>query len=701
MKPSSTLFFVVLLWMCAGAPVAAQPTGGTPDLPTATQEYLEIQVQEGADYELEEVYDRLAAFRDNPLNINKAEREDLEELLLLNELQVQSLLTYREQYGNLIDIHELQAVPNFDMPLIQALLPFVVVNGGFDKYNVPIGKLLVGGNYTATARYRRVLEPSRGYQPLIVGGTETKYLGSPDNVFFRFRQQYENRSSWGVTMEKDAGEEFFSGSNRRGFDFYSAHLFVKDITPVVRAVALGDYTVGFGQGLIVANGFGAGKSSYVMNIKRSGRALRPYASVGEVSFFRGAAATIRVAPKLELTAFGSYKPTDANAVLDTITFDDPDVTSVSSFQTSGYHRTNEEIADKNSLKVLTTGGSLQYTEKRWSIGLNGIFSRLSDSLTVNYYPYNQYNFSGIQLANFSLHYAAVLGNLNFFGETARSDNGGIATINGAFLSLDRKVDFAMLHRYFAPNYQRLYYDAPSVFSENTKIANENGLYYGINIRPNNNWDISAYFDAYRFPWLRSDADAPSKGYEYLLKLTYRIKRKMEAYITFRNELKDTNQPDNELPTNPLVTHRRTQIRLHLENKVTKEFTLRNRAEWIADNDGLNPTQKGFLVYQDILYKPIAVPLSFTTRFALFHTDSYAARVYAYENDLLYQFSVPPYYNKGTRFYINARWQGIRNLSVELRFAQTWYADQNTFGSGWDEIARPQRSEIKAQVQYKF
>ncbi len=57
-------------------------------------------------------------------------------------------------------------------------------------------------------------------------------------------------------MEKDAGEEFFTGSNKQGFDYYSGHFYLKNISQNVHSVALGDFQVYFGQGLTIWGGFG-------------------------------------------------------------------------------------------------------------------------------------------------------------------------------------------------------------------------------------------------------------------------------------------------------------------------------------------------------------------------------------------------------------------------------------------------------------
>ena len=108
-----------------------------------------------------------------------------------------------------------------------------------------------------------------------------------------------------------------------------------------------------------------------------------------------------------------------------------------------------------------------------------------------------------------------------------------------------------------------------------------------------------------------------------------------------------------------------------------------------------------MIYQDVIYKPVGLPIQFSTRLALFDTYDYNSRIYAYENDLLYNFSVPALYNRGTRFYLNVRYTGIRNLSIEGRYAITDYSNVETIGSGLEEINGSKRSEIKAQLKYTF
>ena len=82
--------------------------------------------------------------------------------------------------------------------------------------------------------------------------------------------------------------------------------------------------------------------------------------------------------------------------------------------------------------------------------------------------------------------------------------------------------------------------------------------------------------------------------------------------------------------------------------------------------------KGFVAYQDLIYAPKSIPFKVQTRFAIFDTDDYDTRIYAYENDVLYAFSVPAYYGKGTRFYLNLNYKLNRTFNFWLRYSQTYF-----------------------------
>ena len=687
MKQFFCLLILVVIGFSAWAQISVSPDGSD------VQEIIENNAQqsESESFDYDAFIDELEMFKKNPIAINKATVEQLTDLPILNAQQIASLLNHIELHGKLISIYELQAVPGFDIKTIQLMLPYVKVEQTISETKVPIGKLLSKGRWILVSRYRQILEKSDGYRRTDGKG----YLGNPFNLFLRFRYNFGTKLSYGFTAEKDAGEEFFRGSNKQGFDFYSGHLFVRDFG-VLKALALGDFEVRLGQGLIMSSGFGVRKSPAVMNIKREAMKLRPYTSVNEFNYLRGGGFT--VAKKgFEITAFGSYRQVDGNRIL----VEDTSLNveeAFTSFNEAGYHRTVNEIADRNAVNVLTTGGNFSYNRRKWHVGVNGVYTNFFKTYQRNLSPYNQFDLNKNWLANVSLDYHWMIKNVHLFGEVGMSDNLGFGLVNGAIISLDQKVDLGIVHRYYSRNFQTFY---SNVFAEATRPQNENGLYISFSIRPVRQVKIEGYTDLYRSDWLKFLTDAPSWGSDNLLQLTFTPNRKSEMYVRYRFELKKKNQTDNDGPVDFLVNESRQALRFNYKYKVSEVITLVNRIEWSHYKMGSLKAENGFFIAQDILFKKMGFPLSGNARIAIFRTSSYNTRIYAYENDVLYTFSIPAVYGNGIRYYLTLNADITRNIEVWFRVANTQVFDSKTFGSGLDEINRNHRTEIKAQVRFKF
>ncbi len=95
------------------------------------------------------------------------------------------------------------------------------------------------------------------------------------------------------------------------------------------------------------------------------------------------------------------------------------------------------------------------------------------------------------------------------------------------------------------------------------------------------------------------------------------------------------------------------------------------------------------------------PFSGNIRLQYFETDDYNSRIYAYENDVLFSYSIPAFFDKGYRYYININYDFKKKLSFWLRWTQTIYHDQTSIGSGLDEIPGNHKSEIKLQAAWSF
>jgi hypothetical protein len=285
-----------------------------------------------------------------------------------------------------------------------------------------------------------------------------------------------------------------------------------------------------------------------------------------------------------------------------------------------------------------------------------------------------------------------------FGEAAADKNFNKAFLTGLMISVDPRVDLSIVQRTISPKYQAVYGNA---FTENTYPTNEIGLILGISIRPFTGWRLDAYADYYKFPWLKYLVDAPSCGRDFLFQLTVTPNRRLEIYSRFRNEAKQVNQPNNNTVTNHLVRIPKQSWRTQWSYKIDRSIIIRNRVEWLwFDKKGANE-ESGFLSFFDFIYKPQLKPYSGSIRLEYFETDGYNSRMYAYENDLFYSYSVPAFFDKGYRYYINVSYDLKESLTFWLRWGLTVYRDGEIIGSGLDEISRNHRNEIKLQALVLF
>jgi hypothetical protein len=318
-------------------------------------------------------------------------------------------------------------------------------------------------------------------------------------------------------------------------------------------------------------------------------------------------------------------------------------------------------------------------------------------LFKDYSPDNQFHFRGRENLNFSIDYQFSFRDFYFFGEEAISQNGGKAFLNSIMVRLAPQLSLSVLHRYYDKNYQAYYSNS---FGETSTVQNETGLYFGMEILPRKNWKITSYFDTYRFMWLKTGIDAPSQGHEWFIQADYQPTRDFNIYLRIKNEIKQKNQQTDQ-GIDPLTDEKLLKIRLDLSYQVNQQLALKNRVEITRFEEINIPAEYGLMMYQDIFYALKEIPLSMNLRFAVFDTESYNTRIYAYESDLLYAFSIPAYYSSGTRFYFNLKYSVSRSIDFWFKYSQTYYADKEVISSGLDQINGNAKSELKAQVRIHF
>ena len=624
----------------------------------------------------------------HPININNADEEELSLLNLLTALEINSILQYRSLLGKFVDVYELQAVPGMDMATLRNIRPFVTVS---EEENLlrTVRQRFKGGSSSLLFRLSQVPERSKGYGP--DSGTTGSYKGSPQKIFLRYRYTYKNVLSVGILGEKDAGEQFFKAEQRQGFDFYSFHCFTSRIG-IIRSLAIGDFTVSMGQGLTQWQSFAFNKSAAVLNIKRQAAVLHPYASPGEINFHRGAGITLQKG-HWQTTAFVSFRKMDANFVADSV-----DVTGhVSSIQSSGYHRTQTEITDKGILKQFAWGGNIGWQDRQFHAGLNLVRYQFSLPVIKSAAPYNIYALSGPSLSNYSIDYSYTFKNLHFFGETAIDNHSNPASLNGLLIALSATVDMSFLYRHISPAYQSLNSNA---FTENTSPNNERGFYAGISMRPCIGWRIDAYADLVRFPWLKFRTDAISTSQDLFVQLSYQPNKLFDMYSRFRAQTKGVNSK-TAAALGEVLPVLKQQWATAFNYRIEPGLEIKGRSCLIWYGNKGDGKEAGWLLSVTALYQPLQKRYSGTAGINFFETDGYNSRLYQYESDVLYSFSTPVLYGKGSRYMGMINYKANGKWMLSIRFAGTLYRGQIVVGSGADEIRGRHKSEIKIQAMFIF
>jgi hypothetical protein len=679
--------FIFILAAMGGATQVAEP------VTTLMEQQLENLAENNNDNETEDDsgLQQLQEFLHHPLDLNLADENGLASLQVLSALQIRELIRYRELLGPLVSIYELQAVPLWTPALIQKIRLYVTVSIQPERLPGLVHRF-TSGQHSLLLRVSQVPERSKGY--LADKSTAANfYPGSPQRLMVRYGYVYRQLLQFGILAEKDPGEQFFKGNQKKGFDFYSVHLFARHIG-IISALALGDFTVNMGQGLVQWQSLAFKKSGEVLNCKRQGPILRPYNSAGEINFHRGFGITL-TKRRWETTLFISRKKTDANLLTDSL---GGGLDIVSSLQTSGYHRTNSETADRGVLRQLAFGGNLSYRSQRLQMGINAVQYRFNLPLVKSDEPYNTYALKGRVFSNLSFDYSYTLKNCHFFGELAVNDHLDKALLQGLLIAVSGNVEMSFLYRNISRSYQALNANA---FTEYAIPSNEKGLYMGITVRPNSLWTFSAYADVFSFPWLKYRVDKPSAGTDLLIQADYKPGRQLEIYSRYHAENKPLNYNPEYQVLSPVVPISKQDWRTEFIYKPNRIFTLRNRTEMIWFDARGSLAEQGFLVNFDLLYNPVLKPFSGNLRLQYFETEGYNSRIYAYENDVLYNFSIPVFYDKGYRYYINFHYNINRKLSLWTRWSQTLYSGKSLIGSGLDEISGSKKSEIKVQALYKF
>ena len=625
----------------------------------------------------EELYENLLELQRNGINVNSATREELLALPFLSEQQVMDILEYIHFHGALKSINELMSIESIDYSTRQLLQEFLYAGDKPEKGFPSLKNIMTWGKnelslYTKIPTYERVGDTSNG-----------DYLGYPYKFWARYSFSYAKNVRIGIVASQDAGEPFFSQSNKYGFDQYSGFIQINGLGSV-ESLIVGRYSVSAGMGLVMNNSFSLGKTAMLQDFGRQRNALRPHTSASENGYMQGAAATIRLSDAIRLTPFLSYRKTDATLNIDG---------SISSLIYTGYHRTISELNKKNNTSLTAGGMNARWNHKDFSLGATAVFTHINRPLSPNKSAtYKKIYPEGSNFFNASLNYSWLHYPFSVNGETAINANGAIATLNTLGWHLSQYVEVMGIYRFYSFNYYSLYANA---FSEGGKTQNESGLYLGVRWQPKYGIDIQAYTDLAYFAWPRYGVSQSSYAIDNVVSASY----KTGNWLLSGKYRLHLRQKDSNLG---YVLSWQTEHRLRIGAEWTGGgWTSRSQLDFtsVSSTSESSSLSQGFMITENIGYDIGKWQIFAGGKY--FNTDGYDSRLYSYERAMPHTFSFPAYYGHGIRYSLTAVWAPSPTLQFNAKAGITDYFDRSTISSGQQQINASSACDIEVGLRWRW
>jgi len=674
MKPSFLLFLLIPLVLQAQVDSNYFRLNFEDNL---IEELENVEIEDENDFieELSEFYDAL-----EKININDLSPEVAFVILKMSDYQYYQLQKYIAENGFLVSIYELASVEGFTIEYVQRIELYIMAAAVDKSRKLTFKSLFKRPKHKLLIRYVQVLEKKAGYDK----GRNTHYVGSPQQYAFRYNFSANEHITLGFSGKKNAGEEFFKGSQKQGFGFYSFHLQVKKIG-VLQSVIAGDYRLHFGQGLIMGTGFMNSSSG---EIRKTGAVQRPVTAMSQSNFLRGI--TLQLGNyKYSGVVFFGHRFFDGNVVEV-----EPDIFAFEgAISNTGLHRTETELSKRNALFNTVYGAHFRANFKTFKIGTQIMRSEFSLPVIPSARPYQNFDFSGKGLCNASIDYQVLIKHHILFGEVAASSTKGYAILQGAIFKIDSRMKLSSLFRHFSNNFAAL---DGNPYSKNSKLNNETGLLLTSEVILSKKVNMIAFFDIYQFRWLRYLIDKPLSYLDASLRFDVSVSRNCALLVRYNYKTPNKNFRE-EHPYNQILEMQQHRLRVVFSYSFLQYLQFKSEVSGVLNRNKHNKENRfGLLAYQDFGVIISKTGLDLRVRFALFDTDTYDERLYAYENDLTYTFTINSYYYRGCKGYLILKWK-YRWFEIQGKISRLFFFNQNQISSGLELIDAPHKTEVKLQI----
>jgi hypothetical protein len=656
--------------------------------------------------ELDEILLRLSLIAENPFEISQVNRGDLERLPFLTDYDISQILQLR------VDVQKTGVLDEITLELLRYFIKFE----DFSKTETKIDeKLLEKERSNFLRNYSKNRSPifiesrfSTGF-PSATGylGDEPHYIGNRHRITDRIWFQ-NDRYSGHFARAKQPGE---MSNYPASLGFTTGHMRYKN-EGYISDILLGDFTVRFGAGLILARGAQRGGTRNMQRLGNTGGIIAPYRSASPSAFMRGGNVTIKT-NSINAYIFHSKRylsATEANPDKET-------------YYMPGWwmsKRTQSEQNRYQNLGLQSSGIILTHSFSRnmmlFDLGFASVYHRFDSGIERRSAWHNQYDFEGNTLLQYSGFSGITYKNLKYVVEIAGASEGGKALIH-AISSSWRDISIGFWNRYYSRDFHVIYGGGAGALSGG---SNEIGSGAWMQLRIIRGMRLRMYADRYRSVGARYGADVGVWGWERGLAWDYRASRvvmlKVDGYV--RGDGDPVAGVDGFGRSVRFLSDRERKVlrgSVRVEPGAGWGWVMRGevRSGEVGDVDFMSgnsvESQNDITAIVQNPGKGVGITQLFKISFkradvyfqhTLFDTDSYESRIYSYEYDMLQTIRILSFAGRGARSYIMLHAEPHQKIVMRLKLGNTQYYDRFSIGSANDTTVGSKRHDLSFQIQIR-
>lgn len=351
-----------------------------------------IEIDENTEEQFNEQLEKHQEYQIQSINLTFATPQELSNSGLFNINQINAITQHQKETGKIIDLYELQILPEFSENDLVILA----------KYCVHLTEI----NYQKPSTFSTSRIKFTNQTPI--------NSGSPCSIYYKISHKNSTGISWMLAMEQDVAEQFHFNGIQFPLDHLCGNLY---FTKRNFNIIIGSYRSFLGQGLLMGQGKGTEFAADWTTLIATNNGFSPYASAMEFGYQNGIA--IRYDHRNWKIFFApSYQKIDSGS-------------------NSGLHRTITEIRHQKQIKQSVLNARIAYQFNHAELGINTI---------IDIYNANQgYSFDLVS------HYQNMI-----IGAEIADFNNKTAIHLACMSILNKQTSIAIAYNSFSSNYQNTF-----------------------------------------------------------------------------------------------------------------------------------------------------------------------------------------------------------------------------------------------------